>query len=199
MKRFIDPLFFTVLFVIDVAVWVFAALFGTVPPSVIVMAPAFFGLALLALVRVLVNLEAKRFYVLVAAAAAVFALSLWVTQLLTPPLESFDFTGGTWVLTVSGLGALLGLFLAVVGAIPSPERVKLEKSLAEAKKSEEKQRQKADQQAQKAQQQAQKKAQKEERRAQKDGAREERSQRGDASVSVEPVDVQVTEVISEED
>ncbi len=160
MKRYIDPLFFLVLFVIDVLVWIFTGIFGPVPASVIIMAPAFFSLTLFALGRVYLNMEAKRFYLFLALSAGVFALALLVTELITPPLEEFDFSTGAWVLVVCALGAVLGLFLAAIEAIPSPEKARLEKTAANARKAEEKNRVKAEQQAQKTRQKAERAAQK---------------------------------------
>lgn len=148
MKRFVDPLFFLVLLAIDVVLWISTYVFGSVPPSVIVMAPGFVSLTLLALGRAYMNLDAKKFYAFVAPAGGVFALSMWLTELLTPPLESYDFTAGALVMVVCGIGALLGLFLALVGAIASPELVRTEQEQARAEKAQEKARLKQEQKEQ---------------------------------------------------
>lgn len=135
MRRFLDPLFFVWLFIIDVVVWIGTALFGVVPALVIFLAPALLSLAMFGFGRVYANMEPKRFWSFVAGASGVFAVALLITELLTPPFDKYDFTTGAWVLVAAAVGALLGVFLAVAGAIPSPEKAdKLAARAAEKRK-----------------------------------------------------------------
>lgn len=150
MKQYLDPLFFLCLFVIDVVVWVSTRLFGPVPSAVIIMAPAFISLALFALVRAYFNVEPKRFYLFVGGAAAVFSLSLAVTEMLTPVMENYDFSTGAWVLVVCALGAIVALFLAFVGAIPGPDKVNADRQAAQQVRADQKAQTKAQRQAEKA-------------------------------------------------
>lgn len=158
MKRYVDSLFFLLLLIIDVFFWAFTVAAGDLPRSVVVVAPALVSLILLGLGRTLVNMDAKKFYAFLAPAAAVFGLAMLITDFLTPPLESYDFNTGAYVMFASAIGALLGLFLGLVGAVASPEAVRAEQEAARAQKLVEKAEEKHARQAERAAAKAARKA-----------------------------------------
>lgn len=134
-KRFLDPLFFAFLFLVDVVVWLASTLFGSAPHAVMVMAPALASVALIALGRTLLNLEPKRFWSGLTAVTLVFTVFLGLTGLITSDFNFGDgigFATAVWFMGVALICSIIALFLAAVGAIPGPVQSDVEEAELDA-------------------------------------------------------------------
>jgi|GEM_PF-4134846 hypothetical protein len=131
MTRYTDALFFGFLFVLDVAAWLITWAVGALPEVaadqlapltvaviVVIAAPAFAAIAVLALARGLLRTPPKVFWTWVTGGALIItsfmALSFFVTRQMGLEL---GFLTALWFMVIVAVCAVIAWFLSVIGAI----------------------------------------------------------------------------------
>lgn len=122
-RRFLDPVFFAFLFVLDVLGWAITLALQVTPQIVVVMAPAFLAMGLLALLRSVLSMDPRRFWGAMVIVTAVFAVFMGLAESLQPDLASLSlsFSPSLTFMAIAFVSSLVGLFLALANAIPVPE------------------------------------------------------------------------------
>lgn len=185
MRRFTDPLLFGILFLVTTIVWWVSAVTHNItdtpsnqlaPMTVVVFCiiatPAFALATLLALFRAVFNVKPKPFWTWVTGASALAAVLVYLAKAITDVQGvQVGFSTTTWFAAALTMSALIGLVLAVTGALPwySPEE--------RAQRAKERAKQKAED---KAERKAERKAEKQEQ------ARQRKEQKAEAAAAAAP-------------
>lgn len=132
MSRFTDPLLFFALTVISAIVWWILAAKQAIPATegalapmtvavaIVIATPALALVAVLALVRSLVNANPRPFWAWVTAAGTLGAVLSWVAGLVTAAQNvEVGFGTSVWLLGTVAVAGLIALILALTGAIPT--------------------------------------------------------------------------------
>lgn len=137
MKRYIDPLFFLFLLVLDIVgclvVLMTKALpatdLETMPPMtvalvIVIAAPVLASMSVIALARVLLKVPPRPFWSWMSGITVAFAVFTGVAFLITTQMSlQLGFLTGIWSMSIAAFCSIVMLFLAAVGALPEPDTI----------------------------------------------------------------------------
>lgn len=138
MRRFTDPLFSVILFILSALIWWIMSITGNMPvvPSgqlapmtfgvvVVIATPAFLLLAGVGVVRALLNVRPRVFWAWVAATMGCSTVVLYLANTISRQYTlQIGFNTAAWYSAIIALCALLYFVMALTGAIPTKETEK---------------------------------------------------------------------------